>query len=569
MRSTPARASGPSSTTRRSARDLGAAAVYYFRLLCGLYLLEVASGPLSLLPRRLLRPVVRGVFYEGAPRRRRTWPTAPSGCCWHRHPAPAAVDALAILALLAGAVWAYGDAWPLLLAALLGRAFVVSLMDNAPHYGGELADPGQGYDLRCRGRWRPLVLNTNLHGTHHRHPNLPWTALPEAFRETAGTMPAATCCMPWRQLRGPMPLAAGSRWPAPSLTLRSSPAMPDAAATPDLRETARTYDRIAPLYDLLDGIYEHAWKRGLRAAAVRPRARPHPRRRRRHGLQHPVLPRRLQVVGIDMSERMLDRARERARELGRPMTLRPMNLLSLDFPDASFDTVSATFVLLCLPDELQEAALRELRRVTKPGGRILLLDYRRSAKAGLRFCRQCLSPWLKWAFAATFDATTERYLAAAGLATHPTADLHGRRRQPAGPAPATSGGGRSAPPLERSRRPDRSRPGSRSERPTGAMPAWCCRGGFHPEPGDAVPPLADGAAPARRHGRQCRSGVLGSRSRPRPKPRAPTRSTAGPTRVLAGLADAVLFPFGGPPHHPFQRWARRADPSFASRRWAS
>ena len=34
-------------------------------------------------------------------------------------------------------------------------------------------------------------------------------------------------------------------------------------------------------------------------------------------------------------------------------------------------------------------------------------------------------------------------------------------------------------------------------------------------------------------------------------------------RVLAGLADAVLFPFGGPPHHPFQRWARRADPSLA------
>ena len=33
--------------------------------------------------------------------------------------------------------------------------------------------------------------------------------------------------------------------------------------------------------------------------------------------------------------------------------------------------------------------------------------------------------------------------------------------------------------------------------------------------------------------------------------------------VLAGCADAVLFPFGGPPYHPFQRWARRADPSLA------
>ena len=126
--------------TQRS--RLGAAAEYYFRLVCGLYLLEVASGPLSLLPRRLLQPVVRAVFYEGAPsaghmadRAERTL-LAPATLLRLR------ADALVILALLAGAVLAYGDAWPLLLAALLGRAFVVSLLDNAPHYGGELADPG-------------------------------------------------------------------------------------------------------------------------------------------------------------------------------------------------------------------------------------------------------------------------------------------------------------------------------------------------------------------------------------------------------------------------------------------
>ena len=183
-----------------------------------------------------------------------------------------------------------------------------------------------------------------------------------------------------------------------------------------LRETARTYDRIAPLYDLLDGIYEHSWKRRLRAARFAPA-------RGRildvgvgTGCNIPFYPEGSKVVGIDMSERMLDRARERARELGRPMTLRPMNLLALDFPDASFDTVSCTFVLLCLPDELQEQALRELRRVTRPDGRILILDYRRSARAGVRFLRHCLKPWLRWAFAGTFDATTERYLQAAGLA---------------------------------------------------------------------------------------------------------------------------------------------------------
>lgn len=184
-----------------------------------------------------------------------------------------------------------------------------------------------------------------------------------------------------------------------------------------LEQTVRTYDRIAPLYDLIDGLYEHSWKAKLRTALFA-----HAKGRILDvgvgtGCNIPFYPEGSKVVGIDMSERMLDRARERARELGRPMTLRPMNLLSLDFPDGSFDTVSATFVLLCLPDELQKAALRELRRVTRPGGRILILDYRQSPKAGLRLLRQCLAPWMRWAFAGSFEATTERYLAAAGLAT--------------------------------------------------------------------------------------------------------------------------------------------------------
>ena len=44
-----------------------ARAAYYLRLLCGIYLLEIASGPLALLPRAALRPIVRWVFYDGAP----------------------------------------------------------------------------------------------------------------------------------------------------------------------------------------------------------------------------------------------------------------------------------------------------------------------------------------------------------------------------------------------------------------------------------------------------------------------------------------------------------------------
>lgn len=189
----------------RDCSGLRAAAVYYLRLLCGVYLFEVASGPLSLLPRRLLRPLLRSVFYEDAPDAAHMADRAERVLL-----APATLrrlrlDAVAILLLLTASFAAYGAAWPLLLAGLLGRAFVVSLMDNAPHYGGALADPDQGYDLRLPRALSPLVLNTNLHGTHHRHPNLPWTALPQAFRRDGGNYAGSYLLTPWRQLRGPMP----------------------------------------------------------------------------------------------------------------------------------------------------------------------------------------------------------------------------------------------------------------------------------------------------------------------------------------------------------------------------
>lgn len=190
-----------------------------------------------------------------------------------------------------------------------------------------------------------------------------------------------------------------------------SPASTDASC----RETVRTYDRIAPVYDLLDGIYERSWKWRLRAELFGHASGRILDAGVGTGCNMPFYPKDAEVVGIDMSEKMLAKAEARAQALGRPVTLRRMNLLSLDFPDASFDTVAVTFVLLCLPDELQEPALRELRRVTKPEGRILILDYHLSQRPGVRLWMRCLSPWLKWAFAARFDTSTERYVQSAGL----------------------------------------------------------------------------------------------------------------------------------------------------------
>lgn len=191
--------------TRRS--WLVAALVYYPRLLFGLYAVEVLSGPLSLLPRRALRPIVRRLFYEGDPGAAGMADRAERQLLASRRLRQIRLDALTIVALVLVGLWLYGPAWPWLAGAFLGRAFLVSFMDNAPHYEGPLADPDQGYDMRLPAPLGTLVLCSNLHGTHHRHPSLPWTALKAQLERDGAPLNGSYLVRPWRQLRGPIPLA--------------------------------------------------------------------------------------------------------------------------------------------------------------------------------------------------------------------------------------------------------------------------------------------------------------------------------------------------------------------------
>jgi fatty acid desaturase len=192
---------------------LGAAPVFYARLLGGVYLAEAASSLLSLLPRRALRPVVRKVFYDGELEAAHMADRAERALLAPRSLRRIRTDAVSAVALLALSAWTYGAAWPVLALALLGRAFLVSFMDNAPHYGGPLADPDQGYDMRVPAGLDRLVLHTNLHGTHHRYPNLPWTALPAAFRADGEGYAGSYLVLPWRQLKGPVPVERVGRAP--------------------------------------------------------------------------------------------------------------------------------------------------------------------------------------------------------------------------------------------------------------------------------------------------------------------------------------------------------------------
>ncbi len=91
----------------------------------------------------------------------------------------------------------------------------------------------------------------------------------------------------------------------------------------------------------------------------------------------------LEIVGIDISPDMLERARERvaADGLENVAGLHEMDAAALDFPDASFDTVVAMYVMTVVPDPV--AVMREVSRVCKPGGQVLLLNHF-SEESGVR-----------------------------------------------------------------------------------------------------------------------------------------------------------------------------------------
>ena len=88
------------------------------------------------------------------------------------------------------------------------------------------------------------------------------------------------------------------------------------------------------------------------------------------------------LTGIDLSPGMLAKARDRARTLGLDADLRAGNAEALEFGDATFDTVVCTISLCNIPDD--RAAIREMYRVLKPGGRLVLLDHVASDRVWLR-----------------------------------------------------------------------------------------------------------------------------------------------------------------------------------------
>jgi len=141
---------------------------------------------------------------------------------------------------------------------------------------------------------------------------------------------------------------------------------------------ARVYENIAWFYDFTFGpalhpgrmqaIQRMGIKRGDRVLEVGVGT----------GINADLYPRDCAVTGIDLSAPMLEKARERVARKGiRNVRLVEMDAADIKFADSTFDIVYAPYLISVVPDPI--AVVKEMRRVCRPGGRIVILNHFRSA----------------------------------------------------------------------------------------------------------------------------------------------------------------------------------------------
>ncbi len=138
-------------------------------------------------------------------------------------------------------------------------------------------------------------------------------------------------------------------------------------------KAVRVWDRMAPRYDRDMALMERLWFRGGRQWLAE----------RVHGevlevaigtgrnIEH--YPPDISLTGVDLSPAMLALTRRRAADVGRDVVLDEADAQALPYDDDSFDTVVCALSLCAVPDPA--AAIGQMRRVLRPGGRLLLLDH--------------------------------------------------------------------------------------------------------------------------------------------------------------------------------------------------
>ena len=193
------------------------------------------------------------------------------------------------------------------------------------------------------------------------------------------------------------------------------------SARKETEATRVRYNRLAPIYDEMDFLAERrfqSWREKLwkqvpsgRILEVGVGT----------GKNMPYYPDDAEVVGIDLSDRMLAQARERARREGVDVELYEMDAQNLKFEDDQFDAAVATFVFCSVPDAVR--GLQELERVVKPEAPIFLLEHVRVNKPVIGPLMDLANPVVVRIMGANINRRTVENVRRAGLTIERVEDL--------------------------------------------------------------------------------------------------------------------------------------------------
>lgn len=175
-----------------------------------------------------------------------------------------------------------------------------------------------------------------------------------------------------------------------------------------MEDLEKKYNRTALLYDFLDWpferfrykkIRERIWN-GLSCRILDAGVGT--------GQNIPFYPKNAIVIGVDSSEKMLTRARERASFHKMKIELIKSSLDKLPFPDGFFDYIVGTFICCLLKEPNKE--LSELGRVCRKDGSVYFLEYVLSQNPFHRFIQKIITPYTRFMYGVDFKQDTSRAL---------------------------------------------------------------------------------------------------------------------------------------------------------------
>ncbi|MBI4266745.1 MAG: class I SAM-dependent methyltransferase [Chloroflexi bacterium] len=181
------------------------------------------------------------------------------------------------------------------------------------------------------------------------------------------------------------------------------------------------YNRIAPVYDLLEAMLERRAGRWRELLWGKVEGRKVLEVGVGTGKNLPYYPEEADVTAIDFSERMLERARRKAEKEKIKVRLQQMDVQHLEFEDNTFDSVVATFVFCSVPDPVR--GLEEVRRVCRVGGKVVLMEHVLSANRVMAWFMNAFNPLGKLLMGENMNRRTVENVVRSRLSVERVTDL--------------------------------------------------------------------------------------------------------------------------------------------------